>query len=146
MSEDIEQRKREGAIKGLEILSLPGEAQDIDPSDWLGKEDGESIGYVEVEGSRLKIAALTEAETQRLIKLSRRPDPQRPGDPPRLDSSQLRLQTICASLNKANPDKPQITPNQLMGKKTGILTTIQEAIMNLSGMDTKIRPSSSFFD
>jgi len=146
VNEIDEQKKREGALKGLEVLSLPGEAKDIDPADWLGVEDGQMFGTVEVEGVRLKIAALTEAETQRLMKLSRRPDPAHPGDPPRLDPGHLRLLTIVTSLNKANPDKAQITPNQLSNKKTGVLTTLQEAIMQLSGMDTERRPSASFFD
>lgn len=144
MSDELD-TKREAAVRGLEVLSMPAaEVRDIDPAEWLATQDGEMVGFVEVEGVRLKIAALTEGETQSLMKRSRRPDPQRPGDPPKLDSMSFRLGMIVESLNKANPDKPPITANLLAGKKTGVLTQIQDAIMTLSGYN-KEQPSSSFF-
>lgn len=121
-------------LEAAEVLSSPADVVDVDPSRWL-EQPTDMLGTVEVDGVRLKIAALTEEETQRYLKMNRKPDPRNPTAPPQLDPMAFRLAIIAASLNKANPSAVAIMPNQLITRKTGSLTKIQDAIMALSGME-----------
>lgn len=129
--------------RAADILAAPAEIPDADPNNWLAMPS-DMLGDVVVDSVRLKISALTEEETQRLMRMNTKPDPARPTDPPRLDPMRFRLALIAASLNKANPNAVQITPNQLGSRKTGSLTKIQDAIMRLSGMD-EAAPTAAFF-
>lgn len=134
----------ESVLKAAEILSTPAEIRDVDPNEWLSAPQ-EMVIPVVVDGVRFKVAALTEAETQLLMKQNTRPNPARPSEAPRLDAMRFRLAMIAFSLNKANPNSTPITPNQLEGRKTGSLTILQEAIMDLSGMASGAQASPAFF-
>jgi hypothetical protein len=130
-----------------ESLGLPPEGSEVrlvDPNEWLTQPQ-EMERTVPLDGIKLKIAALTEAETQVLMKQNTRPNPAKPQDPPRLDTPRFRLAVIAFSLNKAGANPP-ILPSQLESRKTGSLTQLQNEIMDLSGMATGAQPTADFFD
>lgn len=120
-----------------EVTNQAVEQEDIDPGTWLSSEDSEVIGYVTTRAGRLKIAALTEAETDRIRKGSERPiNPGKANSGKRVDLKMLRLLTATESINKANKNRPGFTPimwSQLDKKLSGEITSIVNEISKLSG-------------
>lgn len=104
--------------------------EDINPLDWLGKDDSQATGFIPVVGGRMKVSAITEGELNRLVKQSQDFDPRTKSG--KMNPGKLRLAIICYSINKANGT--QITAEQLQNKLVGELTTIQKEIFRISGM------------
>lgn len=111
--------------------------EDIDPRQWLTSDDSAVIGYVNTRAGRLKIAALTEAETDKVRKGAEKPiNPGKPNQGKRVDLKLLRTLTACASLNKAYAGRPNfipMMPNELEAKLAGEITAIVNEIAKLSG-------------
>lgn len=120
-----------------EKVSQSVEQEDIDPRSWLQSEDSEIIGYVNTRAGKLKIAALTEAETDRIRKGSEKPiNPGKPNSGKRVDLKLLRLLTATESINKANKGRPGYVPvmwSELDRKLSGEITSIVNEISKLSG-------------
>ena len=117
------------------IAQAAEDVADIDPLQWLTHDDNLRTAYVVVGAGRLKIAALTEKEGDRIRKLSEGPDPR---NPKQRQSSlkKLRVLTVVWSLNKAAGwiNTPQaITPEQVEEKLMGEITTLVSEISKLSG-------------
>lgn len=137
----IEELDDDPMVITLDKMSDDG-IMDIDPNEWLTHDDSLITDTVTIQQGdktvRLKIAALTEKEDNQLLKLARKLDPKNPRGSGKIDFSRYRRLQIALSLSKASGlvDTPQqITEAALGGKLTGHLTTIQKAIMKLSGMD-----------
>lgn len=111
--------------------------QDIDPRQWLTSDDSAVVGYVTTRAGRLKIAALTESETDRVRKGAEKPiNPAKPHLGKRVDLKLLRTLTACASLNKAYAGTQgfiAMMPSELEAKLAGEITAIVNEIAKLSG-------------
>jgi hypothetical protein len=116
---------------------IPPPIEDIDPRDWLTSDDSAVIGYVNTRAGRLKIAALTESETDMIRKGSEKLiNPGKPNSGKRIDLKKLRVLTASQSINKANKDRPgyiPLMPDDLEKKLAGEITAIVNAISKLSG-------------
>jgi hypothetical protein len=120
------------------------EAEDIDIDQWLSEQAqaGDAIGHVIVAGPdgksrRLKIAAITEGEENKLLKGSKRPDPKNPREM-RVDPLIYRRNYVAFSLLKAHhgrtPDDAELAVRReaLVRLAPGALTKVQNAIQELS--------------
>jgi len=111
--------------------------EDIDPRQWLTSDDSAVIGYVNTRAGRLRIAALTESETDRVRKGAEKPiNPGKPSMGKRVDLKLLRTLTACESLNKAYRGRPgfqPMMPSELESKLAGEITAIVNEIAKLSG-------------
>lgn len=141
------------SASGMPAIEGP---EDIDPNEWLAHDDSTTTDHVFVQMGdrevRLKIAAITEAEDNVLLKASRKFDP-KTKSAGKIDFSRYRKLVVAYSLSKAQGTEktPQaVNPDALGAKLTGHLTVIQKAIMKVSGMDmdesTPAADPSSFFD
>lgn len=107
------------------------ESQDIDAISWLAGEAERSavVGFYEFpDGRRLKIAPVTEAEDNLLIRQSYRPIRGKV----QLDYLLHRRRYVAFSLSKADPSH-KVDESQLSGALSGNLTQLQKAITLLSG-------------
>lgn len=122
-----------GPANRPEVVEVP----DIDPRQWLQSDDSAIVGYVNTRAGRLKIAALTEVESDQIRKGSEKPlFPGKNNSAKRIDLKTLRLLTATYSLNKAYKDTPgfqPLLPNELEKKLAGEVTSIVNAISKLSG-------------
>src|SRR6266516_5629810 len=115
----------------------PESVEDIDPRKWLTADDSAIVGRVKTRAGYLKVAALTEAETDHIRKGSEKwinPGKQSLGK--RVDLKTLRLLTACESINKAHLGVPgyiPIMPTELDKKLAGEITSIVNQITKLSG-------------
>jgi len=111
--------------------------QDVDPLKWLAVDDSMQVGRVQTSAGPLKIAAITEQEFAMLMKRARVIDPMT--KQPRTQPMLLRRWLIAYSISKANGlegrNEIQADNPLLMKKLTGELTTIQQAVQKLSGLD-----------
>lgn len=118
---------------GVEVAQV----EDIDPRQWLTSDDSAVIGYVNTRAGRLRIAALTEAETDRVRKGAEKPiNPGKPNMGKKVDLKLLRTLTACASLNKAYAGRANyqpMMPSELEAKLAGEITAIVNEIAKLSG-------------
>ena len=114
---------------------LPPPPVDINPREWLDSDDSAIIGYVQTRIGRLKIAALTEEESDTIRKGSERPiNPGKTNSGKKIDLKRLRVLTVAASLNKAYKDQGiVISPDEVQRKLTGEVTSIVQKISELSG-------------
>jgi hypothetical protein len=121
--------------------------KDIDPASWLAHDEADLTGNVEVmvngEPRTLRIAPITEKENNDLLKASRKFNKLDPKNP-KMDFTEYRLRAIAYSLNKANPGNT-ITSEALLGRLTGQLTKIQEAVFRLSGLEVESRSDVTDF-
>lgn len=143
---------QDGAENSDEEVSL-----DVAPRDWLQKDDSLYSEYVETTAGRLKIAALTEAEVDVLLKGSRRPVT--PGDRKsamKTDMSLFRYNMTAHSINKAagliDESTGQlraggIMPEELRKSKklAGELTVIFNEIARISGYKREDTTPQDFF-
>lgn len=119
--------------------------EDIDPRQWLTSDDSSVIGYVNTRAGRLKIAALTEAESDLVRKGSEKPtNPGKPNSSRKINMKLLRTLTVCMSLNKAYPGS-NITPAELEIKLAGEITSIVSEIGKLSGYTEEEEENLSTF-
>lgn len=113
------------------------EPQDIEPGQWLAASKEVPTETVEVKGGRIKLAALTEKESDQLRRLAERINPSNPRGPKLMDLKKMRIVTACASINKAygyTPSDPRfLRPEQLEEALTGELTMINKKIAEISG-------------
>lgn len=127
--------------------------EDIDPAEWLATEDDVVTDTVTLringKTSRLKIAALTEGESNRILEAAKR---KRPGEKAKVDFETAKLMTIGFSIYKAAGDAdPMLKGVQsvqgLRKKLVGQMTEIYKQISELSGVvrdrDVKVE---DFFD
>lgn len=125
------------------------EPQDIDPAQWLTASATIPVGYVNTKAGRLKIAALTEKESDAIRRASQSPVPGKPQQR-QLNLKKLRLATVAASVNKAygyTPADPRfIQPEQMEVALSGEITTIVSEISKLSGFveDSQESPGEFF--
>jgi hypothetical protein len=105
-------------------------SEDVDIYEWLGRQNADATAFVEIDGARIKIAALSEAEENRILKASRRIDPKNPQQT-RVDLLLYRRAMVAFSLGKA-AGKP-VQPEQLEKMLPGRLTKLQTEIQKLSG-------------
>ena len=121
----------------LTELTDSNEPQDIDPGQWLTASKEVATEFVIVKAGRLKIAALTERESDVLRKSAEKINPANPRGPKLLDLKKMRQLTVCASINKAygynNSDPRYLRPDLLDEALTGELTTLVQRITALSG-------------
>lgn len=127
-------------VQALESQPDVEPAEDIDLDTWLTEQAaaGKEIGYVVIDGKRIKIAPVTEGEENRLIRASRRPNPSSPKEM-KFDPILFRRTYVAFSLSKANggvisPEDPRIV-NML----PGVLTKLQNEINRLSKYDVPER-------
>lgn len=127
----------------------PTPVQDIDPRTWLQSQDELIIGRVKTRAGFIKIAALTEAETDKVRKAAERPiNPGKPQLGNKIDLKRLRTNTACESINKANAGVPgyqPIVPNELERKLSGEITSIVNQISKLSGYTEEEEESLTTF-
>jgi hypothetical protein len=118
-------------------LNPGAEPQDIDPAQWLEASTGLVTDYVVTRKGRLKIAALTETESDVIRKASESINPSNPHGPKKLNIKKMRLGTVAASINKAHgytPADPRfMTPEKLQGALTGEITMIVNKITEIGG-------------
>jgi hypothetical protein len=134
----MDQFKNKFETEGQPVATIYGAPEkvaieDIDPRHWLESDDGAVTGFVNTRAGRLKIAALTEAETDQVRRGSEKPiNPGNPKSGKRIDLKKLRTLTVCVSLNKAHPGS-NIMPDELEKKLSGEITMIVNEISKLSG-------------
>lgn len=130
---------------------------DVAPRDWLQKDDSTYTEWVDTTAGRLKIAALTEAEVDVLLKGAKRPVT--PGDRKsamKTDMQLFRYNMTAHSINKAagliNEVNGQLLPGAIMPeelrkskKLAGELTVIFNEIARISGYKREDTAPQDFF-
>lgn len=135
------------APDSAEVVEQPAvtEPQDIDIHAWLGQQSAQATDYVEFDDGRVKIAAVSEVEENRLMKAARRVDPKNPGQT-KVDVLLYRRLYVAFSLGKASGTT--IDPDKLNGMLPGKLTRLQREIQRLSAYEVQpqaqIDPFASF--
>lgn len=116
------------------VLPIAPESQDIDAISWLGSEAerAKEVGFFEIDdGRRLRIAPITEAEDNLMLRQSRRPN-KASGGKIEVDMILYRRRYIALSLTKGDPGHP-VDEAQLNGALSGTLSRLFKAIFLLSG-------------
>lgn len=139
-----------GVIDGVEEPEEPatpeeGTPRDIDPEEWLSTSSEVVTDYVTIqvggEPRRLKIAALTEEEFERVLEASKRKDPR--GGGRKVHPVTFKRMIVAYSINKALGHVDQygqmhpgaINHTQLNKQLSGQVTEIQNAVSKLSGFE-----------
>jgi hypothetical protein len=123
-----------------EVLTGEPQLRDIDPQEWLAPVEVPVVGYFAVERlkGRVKIAALTDKETNNIMRASRRPDAK---GRTKVNAQMSKLLCVAYSINKANgklTDQGQfapgaVLPQQLENVLGGEVVECYKAISRLSG-------------
>jgi hypothetical protein len=120
-----------------EEIAVAAEPQDIDPGEWLTASEQVITGYVDTIAGRLKIAALTEEESEKIRKSAESINPANPRGPRIMSLMKMRLATVAASLNKAYgyaPSDPRyLTAAKMPKTLAGEVTMIVKKITELGG-------------
>jgi hypothetical protein len=127
-------------VQALESAPVVEAAEDIDIDEWLTGQAAASkaTDVVVIEGKRIRIAAISEGEENKLIKQSRKLDPRDPRGPGKVDMLAYRRAYVAFSLAKAS-GKP-VFPEQMEAVPPGNLTRLQNAIQTLSKYEAPERP------
>lgn len=135
-----------GDLEALESQAEVEDVQDIDPADWLARDDTSKTGYVYMDGGRMKVGLLTQGDYERLERDSRVIDPRNPHGPRKPNANKLARSIIAFAINKG-AGRDVVTADDLLRKPTGDLKAIQDAVLRVSGMDEEsMRPDpTSFF-
>lgn len=121
------------------------DAQDIDPADWLARDDTSRTDYVHIDGGRMKIGLLTQGDYEQLEREARVIDPRNPHGPRKPNANKLARSIIAFAINKG-AGRPVVTADDLLRKPTGDLLAIQKAVLRVSGMDDEsARPDAASF-
>jgi len=113
--------------------------QDLDPAEWLARDDSHKVDYVIIGDARLKVGILTQGEWENLEAQSRgmgvgRVNPANPRGPRLRNANWLARAIIAFAINKA-AGREVASPDALKAKATGELIAIQKAVLRVSGID-----------
>ncbi len=137
------------SLSATDIQALDDQAQvgGVEPEDigieqWIAGQAAQSqqVSTIDVGGKAIKIAAVSEGEENRLLKQSRKPNPQT--REMKVDPLVYRRLYVAFSLTKANGRT--IQPDSLIQMPPGTLTRLQTEIQKLSQYELPERNQDPF--
>lgn len=134
--------RREGESLSTEDLEVLGSAPEVEPAEdvdidaWLTDQAaaGKQIGHVVIDGKRIPIAIVTEGEENKLLKQSRRPNPQNPRERT-VDMLAYRRAYVAFSLSKASGRVIVSEDPRILEMPPGVVTKLMTEIQRLSKYD-----------
>jgi hypothetical protein len=132
-------------LEALESQAVVEQAEDIDIEAWLTEQAqaGKEFGEVVIDGKRIKVAPITEGEENRLLRSSRRPNPQNPKEQ-KVDMLVYRRAYVAFSLSKAYSRTIMPDDSRVVDMLPGVLTCLQVEIQKLSKYEIPERQTDPF--